>query len=159
MNYMRLLKILYIAERECLAESGKPLAGGRILAMERGPVLEEVYRLIRSESYHTPEWAKYIRTDEYELELVDDPGVGKLTTFIVDKLDQIAERHKRDDEWEMVRITHLLQEWRKNDPGKSSKEIPLTDILEAVGRAADVQRIVENDKRDFQMAAFFADRP
>ena len=52
MNYMRLLKVLYIAEREILAESSTPLTRSTVVAMERGPVLEDVLHLIRGE--HTP---------------------------------------------------------------------------------------------------------
>src|SRR5271155_4089348 len=47
MNYMRLLKLLYMADRESLRETGRPITGGPVTAMERGPVLEEVYDLIR----------------------------------------------------------------------------------------------------------------
>jgi uncharacterized phage-associated protein len=42
MNYMRLLKLLYIAERETLGRTGRPIVGGPVTAMERGPVLLEV---------------------------------------------------------------------------------------------------------------------
>ncbi len=35
MNYMRLLKLLYIADRESLQETGRPITGGAITARER----------------------------------------------------------------------------------------------------------------------------
>jgi uncharacterized phage-associated protein len=50
MNYMRLLKLLYIADRESLPRTGRPIVGGPVIAMERGPVLEEVFDLIRGTS-------------------------------------------------------------------------------------------------------------
>ena len=49
MNYMRLLKVLYLAEREILADSGKPLTGSRVVAMPRGPVLEDLFQLIKGQ--------------------------------------------------------------------------------------------------------------
>ena len=38
MNYMRLLKLLYIADRNAIQESGRAITGGPVLAKERGPV-------------------------------------------------------------------------------------------------------------------------
>lgn len=47
MNYMRLLKVLYLADRESIRESGAPITGDKIAAMERGPVLSGVFDLIK----------------------------------------------------------------------------------------------------------------
>jgi hypothetical protein len=38
MSLQRLLSLLYIAEREMLAEHGEPLFGGRYVATEDGPI-------------------------------------------------------------------------------------------------------------------------
>ena len=50
MPYLRLLKLLYIADRELLAESAASLTGDRAYAMKHGPVLSHVYSLIKGES-------------------------------------------------------------------------------------------------------------
>src|SRR5437763_17099820 len=81
MNYMRLLKLLYLAERESLKEVGKPITGSRVIAMQRGPVLEDVFALIRGEHRAIPKWSEFIRTDRYRLELTRDPGIGRLTKY------------------------------------------------------------------------------
>ena len=39
MEYVRLLKLLYIADREMMAEAGAPITGDRAVAMDHGPVL------------------------------------------------------------------------------------------------------------------------
>jgi uncharacterized phage-associated protein len=134
MNYMRLLKLLYIADREALQQIGRPVVGGPALAMERGPVLEEVHDFIRGFHRHMPVWDKYLRTDRYDLELVDDPDVGQLSRYEIRKLQEIAKRHADDDEWVLSRLTHDFPEWKKNAVGTSAQPIPLEDILEAVGR-------------------------
>jgi uncharacterized phage-associated protein len=155
MNYMRLLKVLYIAERESLAESGKFITGSRVIAMERGPVLEDILSLIRGLHSSTPEWSRFIRRDRYHLEMTADPGVGRLSRFVREKLEEVADRHEEDDEWDMVAKTHELLEWQRNNPGTSSKEIPLVDILEAVGRRDDLQVILDGARRDARVSAFF----
>ena len=143
MNYMRLLKLLYLVERKCLQESGGPLTGSPVIAMERGPVLEDVFSLIRQSHPATPIWGKYFRSDRYELVMIDDPGNRRLTPFIVDTINAVARMHEDHDEHDMVDISHTLPEWQKNDPGKSSRPIPLEDILEAIGKASELNKIVE----------------
>ncbi len=156
MNYMRLLKVLYIAERESLAESGKPITGSNVIAMERGPVLEDVFRLIRNQHISTPRWAEFLRVDNYYLEMTSDPGVGLLSRFVTRKLEDVAQRHAQHDEWDMVEITHKLPEWEKNNPGTSWKDISLSDILAAVGRADDLDEFIAAAKFESQLDQFFS---
>ncbi|MEX2307128.1 MAG: Panacea domain-containing protein [Pirellulales bacterium] len=139
---MRLLKLLYLAERKSLQESGGPLTGSPAVAMERGPVLEDVFSLIRQKHPDTPVWSNFFRPDRYELVMISDPGNRRLTPFIVDVLNAVSALHEEHDEHDMVDITHTLPEWLKNNPGKSCRPIPLEDILEAVGRADDIDEII-----------------
>ncbi len=133
MNYMRLLKLLYMADRESLAETGRPIAGGPAVAMERGPVLTEVHDLIRGQHAEMPLWDEYFRTDRYDLELLKDPDVKQLSRYEITKLQEIAKRHAEDDEWALSQFTHTFPEWQKNYPGTETRPIPLEDTLEAMG--------------------------
>ncbi len=154
MNYMRLLKVLYIAEREILAEASTPLTGSSVVAMKRGPVLEDVLHLIRGEHSATAKWAAYIQVDRFSLEMIRDPGVKLLSRYVSRKLEEVATRYENFDEWAMVDVTHRLPEWQRNDPGDSSKEIPLAHILEAVGRLDKLKSIVANAREDEDARAF-----
>lgn len=157
MNYMRLIKLLYLAEREILAEAGKPLTGSRVIAVRRGPVLEEVLALIHGQHIATPEWARFFRTDRYHIEMIDDPGVSHLSKFVSGTLEAVAERYDQFDEWDLAEETRKLLEWRRNDPGDSSREIPLLHILEAIGRANDLDRIVAGARQDALATDFFSE--
>jgi len=157
MNYMRLLKVLYLVERELLAESSKPLTGSRVIAMQRGPVLEDVLSLIRGEHGAIGYWSSFIQIDRYNLEMISDPGVGLLSRFVSRKLEEVAARYENFDEWQMVEETHKLPEWQRNDPGESSKEIPLAHILEAIGRDADLERIISGAREDERARDLFRD--
>jgi len=141
MNYMRLLKLLYMADRESLHETGRPIIGGSVIAMERGPVPEEVYDLIRGQHRDMPFWDTFFRKERYDLVLLCEPDVGKLSKYEINKLQVVAKKHEDMDEWDLVQITHDLPEWKQNDPGGSSKPIPLADILEAVGRGSDIDEL------------------
>ena len=155
MNYMRLLKVLYLAEREILADSGKPLTGSRVVAMQRGPVLEDVWKLIRGEHRAVGRWSTFIQVDRYHLEMIADPGAGLLSKFVTQKLEEVASRYDTFDEWAMVEETHRLPEWKRNNPGESSREIPLAHILEAIGRGGDLEKIVARAREDDRACNFF----
>ena len=155
MNYMRLLKILYIAEREILAESGKPLTGSPVVAVPRGLLLEDVHELIRSQHIDTPRWSVYFRVENYRLAMVADPGVGKLSRFVTAKLEEVARRHENDDEWTLAQITRKFPEWVASNPGDSSKRIRLEAILKAMGQQDRLQSIVEGVRDDKLAREFF----
>jgi uncharacterized phage-associated protein len=133
-NYMRLIKLLYMADRESLKETGRPITGDQFVAMERGPVLSHLLHLIKDESPGSPEWSKFIRRRRYHIEIVTDPGNSELCRYEIEKLREIWERYQDLDEWAMVGETHKLTEWKKNNPKKAScNPIPLDDVLAAVG--------------------------
>ena len=101
MNYMRLLKVLYIAEREVLCESGKPLTGSPVVAMKRGPVLEDIFGLMRGAHSQIAQWSPYFNTRDYYIELRKDPGSSRLSKFVVNKLEDVAQRFESCDEWDL----------------------------------------------------------
>ena len=74
MNYMRLLKILYLADRESIRLTGRPITGDCAVAMKRGPVLIELFNLIKGTHPRSQEWKQYIKKVEYRVWLIDDPA-------------------------------------------------------------------------------------
>jgi uncharacterized phage-associated protein len=152
MSTMRLLKLLYVADRESLAEMGRPITGDHAVAMKRGPVLSHVYALIRGQAARAGEWDRFIHTDRYEVELVADPGRGELSKAEVAKLLAVSQRYRDLDEWELSDVTHGFAEWKTHFPGGNGMgDIPWEDALAAQGRgewAAAVERD-EADRRFF----------
>ena len=155
MNYMRLLKVLYVTERESIRLTGRPITGDGVAALERGPVLSEVLDLIKGSHLRSPEWSSFIQKNDYDVRLVQEPGVGKLSKFEIELLEKVAEDNRARDEWAMVELTHAFPEWSRNNPGKSRKWIPLHDILEAVGRPADEADIEDDAKAGHAFARLF----
>jgi hypothetical protein len=45
----------------------------------------------------------------------------------------VSARFAQLGDWELVDHTHTFPEWIKNNPGESSRDIDLADILAAVG--------------------------
>jgi uncharacterized phage-associated protein len=148
MNYMRLLKLLYIAERELLAEHALPITGDQAVAMERGPVLSHTYDLILGKTDGADEWGKFIHKDHYDICLVNDPGRGQLSKSVLAKLHEVARRYEDMDEWDMVEETHKFAEWKKNFAAGSKPAFPIQwdDVLIAQGKEHLIAE-VESDER------------
>jgi uncharacterized phage-associated protein len=155
MSYLRLIKLLYLADRESLKETGRPITGDRIAAMQHGPVLIGVYDLIKGQHADWPQWAHFFHTNGYRIEMIQEPAVGSLSKYELGKIRELTKRYADKNEWEMVEICHTLEEWKKNDPGKSSKPIPLAHILEAVGRGDDQAAIMQTAADEAAFDSFF----
>jgi uncharacterized phage-associated protein len=150
LEYLSLLKMLYMADRECLADVGRPITGDAAVAMENGPVLSGIYDLVIANVSDGDMrlWTNHLHRDNYHLELIRDPGVDQLTPYEQRKLAEVACRYKDCDWRDLIRITHDLPEWVWNRPDREQgilvRSIPLSDIVKAVGREKDADWIFED---------------
>ena len=157
-NYMRLLKLLYIADRESLQEMGRSITGDRFVALERGPTLSHLLDLAKQRAYDSSEWDKYIELNGYEITLVRDPGNDKLCRYEVDKLKDIWQRFQGFDEWAVAKETEKLPEWKKNKPEPDKRNhIALLDVLQALGRQDWFKAIVEDAQAEANFARRFGE--
>ncbi len=151
-----MLKLLYIADRECLRETGKPVTGGMQVVMDNGPLHSQVYSMVKGEDFCSPEWERHIHRDGYTVSLIAEPGVGPLTRFEVRKLCEVVERYRNMDDWALVAETHEFQEVQKNKPPKGSRTIlPLEDVLDAVGLQDKATGIIEEARSAARIAKAF----
>ncbi len=143
MSRLRLLKLLYIADRECLAETLRPITGDRAVAMDHGPVPSRTYDLMKRKDTDSPLWDRYISQEgPQDHRLIQDPGVGKLTRREVDKLHRVSETHREMNDYDIAVETHGFDEWVRNKPPQgSSKTIPLDDVLQALNLTQHKERI------------------
>lgn len=132
-NYTKLLKLLYLADRRSLIETGRPITGASVVNMAHGPVLSEVYECIRDKPGGGL-WDRHIRTDGYDVELIEDPGDDKLSDYDVAVLSELAEQYKAASYSYMIDIVHKLPEWRSPAPAKVAS-LPAADILRASGES------------------------
>ncbi|MBW8015056.1 MAG: DUF4065 domain-containing protein [Planctomycetes bacterium] len=142
-NYMRILKLLYFADRESIKETGTPITGDRFVALKYGPTLSRLLNLVRQEAPGGIEWDKFIQKVGYDIRLINDPGNGKLCKYEIELLRKIWNENRDLGEWDVATKSETFQEFIKNNPGDSQKPIPLTDLLEAVGRSDWLQGIIQ----------------
>ncbi len=83
LNYMVLLKFLYLADREALLRWGTPITGDSYLSMRWGPLLSRTHDLITEELPQEETaasfWKTHINKKNYEVGLEKDPGNDALS--------------------------------------------------------------------------------
>jgi uncharacterized phage-associated protein len=145
MPYIKLLKLLYIADKQMLVKWGKPITYDRWVAMKYGPVLSNTFDLIKGENPKEAAtyWTKFVRTDGYDVVLSDDPGSDDLSRAEDEIIDSVYSECGHRDKWQVVDLTHTFPEWE--DPGSTSRPISYQTVLEVEGMPAEaIADILEN---------------
>ncbi len=161
-NYMRLLKLLYLADRKSLELRHTPLCGDTPYAMERGPVPSTTLDMIKGNDPESPRWAHFIAKIGYDVRLVEDPGNLELTRAELKILNELSEEFRDKDEWDMVNWCHAnLSEYKECEPELTQKKrvkIPLDRILSAIGiTGGEGDAIVRQLNADKGFANLFKD--
>jgi uncharacterized phage-associated protein len=148
MEYIRLLKLLYIADREMLAQHGQTITGDEAVAMKKGPVLSRTYDLLKGEGHGATVWGNYIQTEGYQAVLRRKPGRGKVSPAALAKLKEVSERYRETATDDLIEETHKFREWKKVFPpgSRSSHLIPWELVLKVQGKAEMIPD-VEKDER------------
>ena len=134
MNYLALIKLLYLIDREALLRFGRPVTGDAVVAMKQGPVLSAIFDRVSQKKQHLPKsaWHNFIPRPApyvYTVRFSGVPDRTALSEAEVALIDEICAKHRNLSEEALVALTHELPEW--SDPGKSSKPIPFEAILRA----------------------------
>lgn len=141
LNYTRALKLLYIAERELLAETGSLLTADHPCAMENGPVLSRTYNLIKGQgpAEQQAAWSRHLQTDGYDLVLKEDPGHGDLSPAIRAKLEEVTKRYEHLTGPQLNDATHAFPEWQRHYVPNSNSSFPFDweEVLVHQGKSAE----------------------
>jgi uncharacterized phage-associated protein len=147
MSYLKLLKLLYLADRKALIEHGRPITFDRYVSMDHGPVLSQTYNLIVAEEDPSRRnyWRRFISEPEnYEVSLItDDVPNSELSEAQEHVIDEIFAKYGKMGRWELVRLTHTLGEW--HDPHGSSVPIDIEEILKAAGVGEAERESIEEE--------------
>lgn len=141
-NVLKVMKLVYLADRESIARYGFPILDERRVSMRNGPVNSITYDYIKGEV--PPEydcgWGDYVADRAGH-----DVGLTR-ADITIDELDELSDAEIETleavwskfggmDQWSLVRYTHDAEnvpEW--NDPkGFGSRTIPLDSLMAAVG--------------------------
>jgi len=144
LNYMVLIKLLYLADRKSLIETGVPITGDKMVSMPHGPVLSLVLDLINMGKEDSRDWFDYISEPEkYEVSLQkESPDNDELSKFEIGVLDDIDKKFGHLNQWQLRDFTHTLPEWE--DPNGSSYPIQPDNLLQVASIPPnEIKRISE----------------
>ena len=155
MDYMRLVRLLYFAERQALSRIGRPITGDMFFALDQGLILSAVLDLCK-ENRRGKIWEHTIqRSSRWVVALRGDVDLGALTDAEIAILSETSELHKDHDQWELSQISHRdFPEWR--DPKGSRIPIWPREIFRAVGKKdEEISDFLEDAQYDANLDKIF----
>ncbi len=140
------IKMLYIADRESLRKWEEPITGDTPVSMEHGPVLSTIYDLTKGLAMrHRGQWSAFISdadADTNQVTLKADPGRDRLSNNELKLLGDVYEEFKTFTWKQMKDYCHTFPEFE--DVGKTSKPIPIQNILSNLGKADRIEEIAQS---------------
>lgn len=152
MAYIKLLKLLYLAERDAMAKWGDSISGDRFVSMPHGPVLSQTYDLIKGHCQNESPWQQAIQDEaNYEVSLKDGiqfDDLDELSRAEIRILESVYERFGHMQRFELVDYTHdYCPEWE--NPNGGSFPIKPESILRAVGKSEEeTQRLLDKHREE-----------
>lgn len=139
MYHLKLIKLLYLAERDSLAKYGEPINDDNLVSMDHGPVLSNTLNLING-SYNrdTPIWDDWISDrEDHQISLkvtsLNRDDFDELSDSEIQILDDIWNIFGEMDRWALCDYTHEnCTEWK--NPHGSSIPISHRDVFLALGK-------------------------
>lgn len=135
MSYMKLIKLLYLADRKCIEKKGSSLTKDTYFSMKNGPVLSNVFDLIHSDPYpnRISYWENFISdpTPQREVFLKEEPEYTALSANAREIADEVFEEYGNLNRWQICDFSHTLPEYVPLEEGR--EKITFRDIAKALG--------------------------
>lgn len=143
---MKLIKLMYLAERLSLQRYGEPITGDRLVAMPHGPVLSRTYDYVNGALPSSEGgWDTWVtERNGYDVSLRDrsmirsaEEDLLRLSETDLEVLQETWNNFGHWDRWRLVNYTHseACPEW--HDPDGSSVPIEYKDLFLKFGYTAE----------------------
>lgn len=153
MSYLKLIKLLYLADREALHRWGFNITTDRYVSMDHGPVVSNIYNLVTIDERENAFWSQYITPPlgRYEVALRTEQIPDNQLSRAEEKLlTEIYGTYGTWSRWKLRDFTHSLPEW--SDPDGRSTPITIASILKAQGESDDEIAETLGDFRESERA-------
>lgn len=134
---MKLHKLLYFTQRECLIQTSEPMFTAKFEAWKYGPVMLDIRQLYKEDALH------------YELEAAEIERYKRV-------FDKVFLQYAPKSSWSLSTLSHGEYSWKKARAGISrydscDVEMDVDDIRKDADRMR-VRRFLLAKYKDFQMA-------
>ncbi len=146
MHYIKLIKLMYLIEREALLRWGFPLTNDELYSMANGCVMSQTLNLITEEQWTEPYWRKFISAPlgDFEVELFQKPELDELSEAERELIHEVFGKYGKWNRWDLAKLTHRLPEYRETPKGQR-QQIDYQDILLGAKKSEDDVREILND--------------
>lgn len=159
MAYIKVLKLLYLADRDAMGKWGESISGDEFVSMPYGPVLSQTYALIRDSGTSTEfGWDYWIQDDaNYEVSLKNkfnhNDELDELSEIELNILKAVFSKFGQMKKFELVNYTHdYCAEWE--DPLGSSFPISPESIFRALGKNDnEINALIQQHNIQTQLSA------
>lgn len=141
LSILKLMKLLYLADRQSLDMFDAPISGDRMVSMPHGPVLSKTYELMNGSGFSVEDGWDSLVADRaghmLSLKQCDlsqgDLDLPALSEADIEVLTAVQHEFGGMEAWDLRNFTHdHCAEWR--DPDGSSRPIDYKDVFTALGR-------------------------
>ena len=144
MNILKLVKLVYLVDRQALLTFGRPVTFDHFFCMIHGPVVSSTMDCINAipEDETTTYWSDFITPrDGHSVCLLRDPMSDQLSPAEESVVAEIYENFGRMTHWELRDYTHTLPEW-KAPREKTRVPLPYGEVMKAAGWTnEDIQEV------------------
>jgi uncharacterized phage-associated protein len=149
MNYMLLIKLMYMADRASLLRRRQTITGDDLYAMTHGPALSRVLNLIRHGKADSSPWFDYIgeKNLDYTVSLRMS-ATGELSDSELAILDEVFDEYGHWNPFKLRDHLHeILPEW--DDPMGTSVHVDPETILRLENRGqAEIDIVAAKARED-----------
>ena len=155
MDYYNLIKECYIADRMSIAKTGYAMTGDSYVSMNRGPVLKNLYALIKGKKSDADQhlWNRFFSTSDHKIKLLKkDVSHSKLSRFDVNVLNEVCQRFYKYSYAQMKDYAHsegVFPEWQSVERGEE-KPIPIESIMKALNFSDEDIKILINEHLSYE---------
>ncbi len=157
MSHLKLMKLLYLADREAMDKYSMPISGDKMASLPNGPVLsmtlDYMNGALKSQQggweYWISDKANHEVTLKNHIDNISRQSFDELSDADIEILDTIWDQFGSMTRWEIKDYTHEnCKEWV--DPHGSSNPISPKELFIALGRspqeAAELCAYIESDR-------------
>ncbi|WP_439544334.1 Panacea domain-containing protein [Hyphomicrobium sp.] len=143
-NIVKLIKLVYLGDREFLKRYDAPILHDRLVSMPKGPVNSNTYNYA-SGQVRAEVWDSYLSDEANHMiscSNLAENQLDELSRAEIGVLDHIWNEFGHMTPWELVDYTHdNCAEWE--DPQGSSETIPYERVLKVLGKGTAARDIAE----------------
>jgi len=161
LNYTKLIKLLYLADREALRLWDSAITKDSYALLHQGPILSGLYDFIKGEygdRADQAQWNAFFMRDGYDLIAIHKSELPKdeLSPREMEIIDSTEKKYRGWDYRKLIELLHdksKYPEWE--DPGETSLPLSLENVLRALGRSEEQIKTLLKEEEAFRQEEDF----